>query len=192
MFALNIKMVIASLFLTGGVGKAWAAEDTSQQAHVHGRAELTVILEHNLLQIGLVSPAANIVGFESHARTREQITIVERTVSILESVQKLFVFEGTDCRVQKTDVDLSVVEPKHEHAHGYGEQEKDTNDDDHEHGEIVAEYEFRCQEGGSLNGISFEFLDQFKDIERLRVMWITDREQRTQTLSGTARRIDLR
>ena len=189
----SITVVIFSLFLVGGAEKSWATEVASQYAHVHGRAELSVVLEDNSLHIDLVSPAVNIVGFESHSQTAEQLAAVERAVSTLESVPKLFVFEGTDCSVQKIDVDVSVVAPKNKttHIHGLREDEH-IYGDGNEHGEIAVRYRFLCREGANLDAISFDFLELFGGIESLRVMWITGREQRTQTLSGDAKRIALR
>ena len=62
------------------------ASDELSQAHhgphIHGLAEATIALEGKVLEIGLQSPASNIVGFEHKARTKEQIDKVQQAKNI--------------------------------------------------------------------------------------------------------------
>lgn len=66
------------------------AEHPAHGAHEHGVAHLNVAIEGDNLYIELISPAANIVGFEHHPRTEKQKTAVREAVKKLESVEKLF------------------------------------------------------------------------------------------------------
>ena len=50
----------------------------AQQAHLHGIAKLTLVLEGDALEISLESPAANIVGFEHQAISEKHIKAVEK------------------------------------------------------------------------------------------------------------------
>ena len=189
----NLKGTILWLFLFGATEMICATEVAIRPAHVHGLAELAIVQEDDSLHLELISPAINIVGFESPAKTAEQIAAVESAVSILESTRKLFSFTGVECSGTKIEVDVSVVEAANRHVHDHGhEMGKHTDGPPHDHGEIDANYSFQCREGADLTGVTVELFDQFRGIETVRVMWVTDIEQRTQTLTGDSRHIKLR
>ena len=50
---------------------AWS-QASSLDAHVHGEAELTIAFEGQRIEMQLVSPAANIFGFEHAPKNDEQ------------------------------------------------------------------------------------------------------------------------
>lgn len=63
----------------------FAAEDNhgSHEAHVHGEAEMTLILQNDELAINFESPAANLVGFEHHPETDLQRNALDAVLTDL-------------------------------------------------------------------------------------------------------------
>ena len=90
----------------------------------------------------LVSPAANIFGFEHAPKNDEQNEQVHRAETILKSADTLFQFSGGDCRStsQSLEIPFSHEEASHEeHAneeHGHDEKH---SDEEHGHNDEVAE-----------------------------------------------------
>lgn len=187
------------LFVGACSSTLWAGDHPhhGHNAHVHGLAELTLALEGNHLELNLVSPAANIVGFEHRATTPEQIQAVEQAKTTLESPGQLFVFAGTRCSLDAVMVDMAAV--KHadkahhghdhegEHHHGQGHKEYDEG-----HSEISANYRFRCEHGAELASILVELPAQFPGIEKIQAMWVTESRQGAVELSAGVKHIRLR
>ena len=98
---------------------AWS-QASSLDAHVHGEAELTIAFEGQRIEMQLVSPAANIFGFEHAPKNDEQNEQVHRAETILESADTLFQFSGSDCKntSQALEIPFSHEEASHEeHDH---------------------------------------------------------------------------
>ena len=120
---------------------AWS-QASSLDAHVHGEAELTIAFEGQRIEMQLVSPAANIFGFEHAPKNDEQNEQVHRAESILKSADTLFQFSGGDCKntSQTLEIPFSHEEASHEeHAneeHGHDEKH---SDEEHGHNDEVAE-----------------------------------------------------
>ena len=120
---------------------AWS-QASSLDAHVHGEAELTIAFEGQRIEMQLVSPAANIFGFEHAPKNDEQNEQVHRAESILKSADTLFQFSGSDCKntSQTLEIPFSHEEASHEeHAneeHGHDEKH---SDEEHGHNDEVAE-----------------------------------------------------
>ena len=168
-----------------------------QEAHVHGLAELTLVLEGDILEVNLTSPATNIVGFEHSASTPEQRQTVEKAKNVLETSRGLFSFDGTSCELQRTDVDVSAVADSGKEGHKHhAEDDHHENEDgaaDHDtHSEIKANYHFACQQGEDLTTISVQLFDRFPGIEVLNAIWVTDIHQASAKLTVKKNMIRLR
>ncbi|UTW45620.1 DUF2796 domain-containing protein [bacterium SCSIO 12696] len=161
-----------------------------QEAHLHGHGELTLALEGNTLEIGLESPAANIVGFEHRATSSKQKQTLERAKTTLEQPKQLFVFSGTECVPVEAKADLSAL-ISHDEDHHHGHHNKHQKDED-SHSEVTVSYRFNCIQGTKLNSMSVNLLDFFPGIEELDVMWITDNQQGSATLNSTTKVIRFR
>lgn len=187
----NIKTI---LFLTGsclvGFLKPVYAEPSGKvghKAHVHGYAELTVALEAGRVELRLESPAANIVGFEYKATTPEQKSAVVKAKARLESADSLFAFVGSNCTLEKTDIDLGTVIGVDDH---HSDHHHDKHDDTHS--EIEAVYHFNCQDVSKVKTVSVNLFDQFPALEKLNAMWVTAATQGASELTAISRTIQLR
>ena len=108
---------------------------SKQDKHMHGVSELMLALDKGSLEIHFESPAANIVGFEHKARTREQIKMLKEAKDILDTPENIFVFSGGDCDLQMSDVNLAgllnEIQTEHKEHKEHKERKKQ---DEREHG----------------------------------------------------------
>ena len=111
----------------------------SLEAHVHGLSELTVAMDAKSLEIQLVSPAMNLVGFEHKASSKKDIEAVNQAESLLRQYDSLFSIAGADCKHLSTSIDsddLLVVENHHDDHDDHDDHDKHEDHDDHDkHGD---------------------------------------------------------
>lgn len=168
---------------------------TSHEAHVHGEAELTLAVEGSDIELIFKSPAANIVGFEHTAQTKEQELAISQARSTLESAKSLFNFGGASCQPQTAAADFSSMTHQKQSSiiDGHEKENHDHNDiDDNKHSEVTATYHFKCESGTEVTSVTVNLLDYFSGIEHLNVMWVTSKQQGATELSAKSNIIQLR
>jgi len=152
-------------------------------AHVHGSAQLTLVLEGNALEISFESPAANIVGFEHKANSEKHMKAVDKARRSLQA-PNLFLFSGSDCSLKQAEVDMSsIIEHDSQHS---------DNKDYEGHSEISANYSYKCSKGEKLKTVSVNLISLFPAIETLEVMWLTSRQQSATKLTSQSNLIRIR
>jgi hypothetical protein len=224
---------------------------------VHGLAELTLVIEDNNLIINLVSPTANLIGFEHKAKTLAEHMAVERAESILQKYDRLFVLNGGACLLtnhttefsgitenqhnqaehdehQHTEQDASdhhqAEHDEHQHTDKHGSQHASQQHNEHQtseqraseqlntaasdhnevghdevdhdahqhiqqnskHSEVVANYQYHCENIAQLTQLTVQVFEQFSSIEKINAMWITESNQASATLNANNNRIYLR
>lgn len=160
-------------------------------AHVHGIAQLQIVLEGTQLDIALFSPAANLVGFEHRPETDEQKAMVALTHQRLSEGKSLFQTEPANCQLAEQEVDSSSMREPH-HDHGDNAHHDDHDQHNSSHREISAHYRFTCAEPNALRAISTTLLAQFPGIHSLQVQWIIEDRQGAATLDNDRHRVIFR
>jgi hypothetical protein len=151
-------------------------------AHEHGRGMLNVAVEGNRVSMELEAPAADIVGFEHAARTRQQRAAVEKAKQQLLAPLALFKLPSTaGCTVGAASVELE--------SGGHDDTKKGGHED--AHSEFHAQYTFDCQAPASLTSIEFDYFRTFPSAQRLNVNVITPKGQTKFEASRGKPRIDL-
>ena len=156
------------------------AQQTKQQAHLHGYAELTLALEGSALEISFESPAANIVGFEHKPTSNEQLQVINSAQQILSSPAELFSLSAGNCSLTEMNTDFSallksVIIKDDELADGHNESTYKAELESHN--EITATYKYHCSQGKKLNTIGVNFINRFPRIEKIKAMWLTANQQ---------------
>jgi hypothetical protein len=177
------------------------AEETHREhgSHVHGVGNLNVVLDQNTLLIELISPAANIVGFEHAAETPEQRAALEKAIHTLENGRELFHLpqEG-ECKLVSADIENSVgtmqgESYEHEeesHDHHEHSAENETHEHDEGHSDFEAHYKFSCNQPESLGHMTVKLFQRFPNTEKLNVQLITTRRQGAAVLTADNPRLD--
>lgn len=156
------------------------AQQTKQQAHLHGYAELTLALEGSALEISFESPAANIVGFEHKPTSNEQLQVIDSAQQILSTPAELFFLTAGNCSLTEMNTDFSAI--LNDEAFASGHNESAHNESAHKaeqesHSEITAHYKYHCPQGKKLNTIGVNLINRFPRIEKIKAMWLTATKQ---------------
>jgi hypothetical protein len=149
----------------------------SLSQHIHGKAELQIVLEDKQLSVELNSPAMNLLGFEHGIHNSEDQIIVENTRTSLTTPSALFLLSDGECMLEQQSADFSGllitnknVQPNHEHH-------KSHKQDSNSHNDIKATYLYHCAQPEKLHSAMILLLDIFPNIISLQVQWIIHNQQ---------------
>jgi hypothetical protein len=180
------SIVIFGFFCLMFTTKTFAVEYSS---HVHGLAEMTIVIESEKLEIEIKSPAMNLVGFEHKASTQKHIAAVNEAELVLKKPKKIFSFTGGQCKLINKNLDLSHIKKTHHHLEK--EHVKSINKHDNQ-SELMAYYSYHCEKTPALSAITVKLFDMFSGLQQISVMWITETQQGAIMLSTTNKVINLR
>jgi hypothetical protein len=126
----------------GANGHSHDSGDTvrAAEAHIHGAAELSVVLENDLLIVELESPHYNILGFEHAPETEAQKAAVKSAETQLMLGEALFSFNASaQCQYQANNDAITLFKTMSDgdsHDHHGEDHDKDhehANEHDHSH-----------------------------------------------------------
>ena len=197
-----IPMLALAVFLATSL-------QASEPAHEHGVGQLSIAIEGNEVEIELVVPGADAVGFEHAARTdSERKAVVAAAEKLKEAKRLIRLTSGAHCHVEKTEVASALLdsdkdEHDHDHAHDH-KHEKHAKQDEHKHNEhkehdkhpdgeihseFTAHYHFHCNHPEKLTGADVEFFKVFPSAHELVARWITSKGQGVTELTAKATRL---
>ncbi len=139
-------------------------------AHTHGLGTLNVVRDGAELEIELIAPAANLLGFEYAPRTEAEREALRRAVEQLHRDAELFELPAAaGCRSEGVAIHSALLE-----AHG---AEEHGPDHDHRHeGEAHADFEihyaFRCDTPAQLDRVTVRLFESFPATETLEVQLV--------------------
>ncbi|MCO4756826.1 MAG: DUF2796 domain-containing protein [Oceanospirillaceae bacterium] len=190
---------LIGLTLLGSAVQANALEESdgaggSLAVHQHGVAELNLALDGKHLELELISPAANIIGFEHAARTDAEKQKVQQSIKKLQQAGQLFALTAAaDCRLGRvelastTDTDEHSGEHDNDPEHHAGEHE---HEHEHEHDEaggdhsdLRVHYYYQCLQPKQLNGLDVLMFKAFPAIEKIHLQLITPQTQQGKLLT---------
>ena len=195
-----IPMLALAVFLATSL-------QASEPAHEHGVGQLSIAIEGNEVEIELVLPGADAVGFEHAARTdSERKAVVAAAEKLKEAKRLIRLTSGAHCHVEKTEVASALLDSdkdEHDHAHDH-KHEKHAKQDEHKHNEhkehdkhpdgeihseFTAHYHFHCDHPEKLTGADVEFFKVFPSAHELVARWITSKGQGVTELTAKATRL---
>jgi hypothetical protein len=194
---------IAMVMITG-VQSAYAEKSAeSLDAHVHGLSELTIAMDAKTIELQLISPAMNLVGFEYKAASKQDIAAVKQAELILGQEDSLFLIAGGDCEHLGTSIDSGDLlesnnhHEKHDDHDDHEDHEKHDDHDDHGkhddhsdhdqgeiHSEMVASYSYTCKDTSKLSSIKVALFASFSGIHKINTLWVTPSKQGSSMLSA--------
>lgn len=197
----KILLALSGLILTSAV--TGAEKEPRYSAHEHGVAQMNLAKLSKEVQIELIIPAFNLLGFEHEPNSKDQETMVDRTRKILNKPSELFIFEDSTCAVEH----VSVTSPfegdhdnsqhkeheKHEKEHKHESDEKSAKSSDDSHSEYVLEYHFDCEfSTAPLNVDTTALFVSFPNFSKIRVQWLSENKQGSTELTPKQQRILLK
>ena len=183
----------AALWLAAAANAAAAAE-RDLDAHVHGVSKLNVAVEGETVQMELIAPGADIVGFEHAPESPQDKAAVTAATWTLEDGAGLFVFpREAGCRLIEAKIESGLLEDDHaeEKAHGNEEAhgEEHAGEEDEAHAEFHARYRFSCARPDRLSHVDVRFFERFPSGQELEVQTISPRGQSAQELTASSMRL---
>ena len=179
----------------------------SLDAHVHGLSELTIAMDTKTIELQLISPAMNLVGFEHKASSKQDIAAVKQAELILGQHNSLFLIAGGDCEHLSTSIDSDGLLE----AGAHEDQEKHDDHDDHEkhddhgahddhsehdqgetHSEMLASFSYTCKDTSKLSSIKVALFASFPGIHKINTLWVTPTKQGSSMLSAKNSTINLK
>ncbi|NEX15191.1 MAG: DUF2796 domain-containing protein [Halochromatium sp.] len=172
-------------------------------AHVHGIARLNLALDAGDLYLELISPAANLVGFEHLPTTAADQAKLAETVVMLEDGARLFrLSPSARCELRDSDIASGLLENglSAEPSAGQDEHSAVAAHDHHghrhdedsaavvgtpavSHADIDVRYRFQCAKPAALESVDVRFFEVFPGTERLDVQFVLDHRQGGATLN---------
>lgn len=198
---MNLKLIHQTL-VTAGLLFFSATTYAQHKAHVHGIANMDVVVEGNTLSVDFHSPLANLVHFEHAPKTDEERAAVKNMVTALRNANAMFVVpEAAQCAIQTVKLASEGLKPEllgekattaTQHHH-HDDHEKDhAHDHDHAHMDLDAEYQFNCNKPENLTMIDVKLINSFPATERINVQAVTPQRQMATTLTQSAIRLQLK
>jgi hypothetical protein len=165
--------------------------------------QLNVAQENGTLNIELISPAMNIVGFEHAPSTPEQEEAIQSATKSLKDAERVFSLPAeAQCQLAKAEVETDIKdehdEEQHEDEHEHEEHDDEKHgaheDDEHDeevHSEFHVSYEFSCAKPDGLTHVDVNLFTLFAGTEELQVQLISQQGQRKMKLTADSARIEL-
>jgi hypothetical protein len=167
-FILYLTKVIATLTLLFNASVTTANQ---YSAHIHGHAELTIAIDKNIIDLKLITPAENLLGFEHKATSAADISTVVTMKKHLSQYANVIVFNNAECDIENSNVDTGNILT-------YGHKDH-TNEHEniHSHTEITVDYKFHCAKTDDISSASIKLFDHYSGIKIIDVMWLTTNQQ---------------
>ncbi|MBL6942018.1 MAG: DUF2796 domain-containing protein [Rhodospirillales bacterium] len=165
-----------------------SATEREHSAHEHGVSRLNIAVADNTVQIELMAPGADIVGFEHAATTAADKTAVKEAVATLQDGSALFTLPGAaGCKLKEAEVKSDLAEDEHD---GHNDHDHDKEEaEEASHAEFRAHYHFHCDEPGHVTGIDVNLFTRFPTLREIDVQAITSRGQTATELTPASSRL---
>ena len=168
------------LILIAGNSTAIAQSPVS---HVHGNAELNVVLMEKQLQVEFVSPAINLLGFERPPITDVESATMNNTIKQLQHGGWLIEGVPSTCQLSTEEFEAPFFEEresnKHDHEHESSKHDHEHESSKHEaeaHSNFRVRYLYDC-DAALKKQLRILAFDHYNGIETLTVQWITNQMQ---------------
>lgn len=151
----------------------------ADEAHVHGAAKLQIAVEGERLEVVLVSPLENLVGFEHAPRSAKERKAVKAMNDAFSKPDALLrPTAAAKCVAQPADITSPVT--------GHGSEKPAANDS---HAELEAVMVYQCANPAALNGMEVRLFQAFPQLKRVRADVVSDRGQRSANLTAQQRNL---
>lgn len=147
-------------------------------AHVHGAADLGVVVDGAAMTLQWVSPLETLLGFERAPRTDAEKDEVNQMLARLRAAYRLFVVDpAARCTLEAVHLQSAVL--------GLGPSEPLSDG----HAELQASISFRCADAGKAKFIDTTVFQDFPALRRVNVELVTPRGQFKRKLTRAATRL---
>ena len=159
--------------------------------HVHGLAQMNLVVDGENIYLELASPAMNIIGFEHFPASADQQHAVHEAAEKLADGDSLFAFtSAAACRLVSAEVDSPLMNSAHHGEHSHS----DTHGEDYAagaHSEFEVRYHFSCSHPDKLESLNVGLFSAFPGLEQIEVQTLSAAGQSGGTLNAGNDRLNL-
>lgn len=192
---------LSTIALLGAVITAPAVH-AQQKPHEHGHWKLNTAIEDGHLQVELIAPGADVVGFEHEARTASDKAAVWKAREKLKAAESILILpSAAGCALEEAHADVDGMEADHDPTkhHSHEHDHKDNRDDradsnsqeEGTHNEFHTSYVFACEDTAELQTIGVNIFKIFPSTEEIEAAVLTPNGQRAAKLDKNNTIIDL-
>lgn len=167
-----MRKIIFFLLLLFMGGLSYAGSD---DPHVHGEAQLKMVIDQGFLRLDLTLPAESVIGFEHEPRNKDEMKAVSNAKSQL-AKPALFTFYKITGFFKKES--LHKLNHLKQDVHFTHDEIRSEDHDDHDHEEghseftLTIEYEF--PEESRLTALSTQVFDLFNHLETIDLTLVSN------------------
>lgn len=153
---------------------------SSERAHEHGVGSLSIAVEGNEVEIELIVPGSDVVGFEHLPSSESERQAVIMGAKTLRDDSRIVILSPkAGCRIEDVEISSGLMKnQKDEHKAEHKDEHKEV------HAEFIAHYHFHCDHPEKLTGAKVGFFKVFPTARELEVKWITPAGQGAAELTG--------
>ncbi len=167
-----------------------AAEKRHAEAHVHGVAEINIVVEGKKVTVEFRTPAEGLMGFEHEARTDTERKKRDAAMKIInDRFQELVVLDKKNgCKAQggKAFIERGEARDSHDKQQGAEDRKKGG-----EHSEVQATHLFECDRSPVGTKVSFGVSKLFPEIHEIKVQVLSDAKQTGTTIKNDRGNVEL-
>jgi hypothetical protein len=175
---LSISLLGIFLFIADPVT---AAEKRHAEAHVHGVAEINIVVEGKKVTVEFSTPAEGLMGFEHEAKTDAEKKKRDAALKLInDKFSEMVILERKPgCRAEggKVTIVRSDADDGEDKKRGQEDHKKSG-----EHREVRATFNFQCQTNPVGSRVQFAVTKLFPDIHELKVQVLSDAKQTGATI----------
>ena len=154
--------------------------------HVHGQGTLDIAIEGKKIEMELVVPGMDIVGFEHVPSTDEQKAKVEKAKAQLADALSIFKLPAAaGCKTGAANVE------NRKETHQPGEKDDDDKPGEPEHSEFHATWTITCEAPESVTGMETAYFVNFAGAQLLNVNVTTSKGQTQAQMTRDKPTLDL-
>ncbi len=162
-------------------------------AHQHGHASMNIAISGGELQIELLTPAFNLLGFEHKPSTQQLHQLLDDTVHQLKKPSSLILPDAAaQCEPDHITLHSELLEDEHHEDEDHKDEHHDDEKEASGHSDFELNVHFHCQQPDKLTRIDAAGLFKtFPSMEELKVQWISENKQSSVELSPRITRVIL-
>jgi hypothetical protein len=182
MFHKTLLISVLSVFALMADNAA-AAQKRHAEAHVHGVAEINIIVEGNRVVVEFHTPTEGVMGFEHEAKTDAEKKKRDAAMTIVNNrFNELIVFDKkSGCKSHSAKALIVRGEDHDTKDKTHGAENRKMSG---EHSEVQAVYKFECDRSPVGTKVSFGVSKLFPEIHEIKVQVLTDAKQTGVTIKN--------
>lgn len=150
-------------------------------AHIHGEAQLQVVLDGDQLYIAMQAPADTLLGFTGAPQTAEQLARERAVRKLLTEPLALWQLPAAAGCALTDDFDADMMELAWPSATGLAQ---------HQNASVF--WQFVCAQPQVLSQLQLPLFEHFAELETVSVQLVTEQAQRALTLTRKNTQLELR